>query len=107
MFLFCAITEPVKTEIEKSRYDYGKDDSMDEDEQKLVIKEEGESHDEEELKHQNVSQASSCDYSMSQFKDEPNMKEEDDDSEEDMPLVNFRFFFNNSLDSLTLTLSQL
>ncbi|KAK9888579.1 hypothetical protein WA026_000818 [Henosepilachna vigintioctopunctata] len=73
-------------------------DSMDEDENKLSIKEEPDSQDEKENITANLSQASSCDYSMSQFsKTEPafddvkvdsNIKEEMDeqDSDEDIPL---------------------
>lgn len=67
---------------------------MDEDDHKLVIKEEPESQYEEDA---NVSAASSCDYSLSQFKNEPKLEdeeaeeqeeqEEQDDSDEDVPLV--------------------
>lgn len=85
---------------------------MDEDDQKLVIKEEPDSQMEAPDTMNNLSQASSCDYNLSQFKDEPpfsadedsdrnddsesqdqeqekprKMKEEPEDSEEDIPLV--------------------
>lgn len=84
-----SLLDVIKTE---NNYDSAKDDSLDEDEQKLVIKEEEtESHDEEEQK-QNISQASSCDYSLSQFKDEAKQEDtsirEEEESDEDMPLVN-------------------
>ncbi|KRT78619.1 hypothetical protein AMK59_6886 [Oryctes borbonicus] len=93
-------------EKKEKRYveDSSKEDSVDEDEQKLVIKEEPESQIENE---QNASTASSCDYNLSQFKDEPkeeeeeeqdietegegeltmDVKKEEDDSDEDLPLA--------------------
>lgn len=83
-----------KPEI-KSDPDSAKEDSVDEDDHKLVIKEEQDSHNEPE--GGNLSQASSCDYNLSQFKDEPDfeadeetedgIKQEESDSDEDMPLV--------------------
>lgn len=96
--------------------DSSKEDSIDEDDQKLVInqddmliKEEPESQTEND---QNASVASSCDYSLSQFKDEVkteleeeedeadmetegegeltmDVKKEEEESDEDMPLVSF------------------
>lgn len=99
----------------KSDADSAKEDSVDEDDQKLVIKEEPESQNDEPDVMNNVSQASSCDYNLSQFKDEPpfsadedsernydsesqdqdydkpKYKSEPEDSEEDIPLVSFRF----------------
>lgn len=81
---------------------------MDDDDHKLVIKEEPESQNDEPDAN-NLSQASSCDYNLSQFKDEPpfsadeesernddsdsqdekkpKYKQEPEDSEEDIPLV--------------------
>lgn len=102
-----------KQEI-KSDADSAKEDSVDEDDQKLVIKEEPESQfDEPETN--NLSQASSCDYNLSQFKDEPpfsadedsernedsesqeeeksKYKQEPEDSEEDIPLVGVAFLY--------------
>lgn len=88
----------------KAENDSAKEESLDEDDQKLVIKEEPEFD-------QNNSTASSCDYNMSQFKEDESrfdgMDEEsraydddgdyksdvkdepmqDDDSDEDKPLV--------------------
>lgn len=64
-----------------------------------MIKEETESQDEEE--QNNISQASSCDYSLSQFKDEPKnsfVKDEEDSEEDDVPLVN-RYLFTNMKNS--------
>lgn len=81
----------------KSEFEYGKDDSMDEDDLKLVIKEEALKDDEEEEEEMNNSQASSCDYNLSQFKEElktePSFEPEQEDSDEDMPLVRKRFFY--------------
>lgn len=84
----------------------------------MVIKEDPESQPDEPDTMNNLSQASSCDYNLSQFKDEPPFSEDDDsqrnydsesqdqdyekpnkfkpepeDSEEDIPLVGFLFFF--------------
>lgn len=94
-------------EKKEKRYveDSSKEDSVDEDEQKLIIKEEPEISPTDH--EQNISAASSCDYSLSQFKDqlkeedeeEPEMdtegegeltmdvKKEEMESDEDMPLV--------------------
>ncbi|KAK4879023.1 hypothetical protein RN001_007169 [Aquatica leii] len=78
-----------KVEV-KSEVDSAKEDSLDEDEPKLVIKEEFQSQSENE---QNASTASSCDYSMSQFKDEPKFEENsceeepEENSDEDIPLA--------------------
>lgn len=78
------------------REDSAREDSVDEDDNKLVIKEEPESQDEIE-DNKNVSTASSCNYNLSQFKsdesrfEDSNVKEEQDDSDEDMPLVGTYF----------------
>jgi hypothetical protein len=81
-----------KHENDAGREDSAREDSVDEDENKLVIKEEPESQDEVEEK--NVSAASSCDYNLSQFKtdesrfeDSTTYVKEEDDSDEDIPLV--------------------
>lgn len=101
----------------KSDADSAKEDSVDEDDPKLVIKEEPESQHDEPDTMNNLSQASSCDYNLSQFKDEPpfsadegseknydsesqdqdyekpnKFKPEPEDSEEDIPLVGFCIF---------------
>lgn len=87
-----------KVKEEKSDIDSAREDSVDEDDQKLVIKEEPDSQDEIEKDYVNISAASSCDYNLSQFKDEPDfsaneedekpqVKDEQYDSEEDVPLV--------------------
>lgn len=80
----------IRTEIESAREDSAREDSVDEDEPKLVIKEEPQ-NDEVDA---NVSAASSCDYSLSQFKDdEPKFEDEEREpdqaqsSDEDIPLV--------------------
>lgn len=90
-----------------------KDESCSDDDRKLVIKEE-----QDEMLNANISQtstASSCDYSLSQFsKNEPKfeadddvddnedesrdenalqIKQEDEDSDEDMPLVRYLTIF--------------
>lgn len=97
IFIYFFSEKPIKTEF-KDEPDF---DSVDEDDQKLVIKEENDIKEEAEM---NVSQASSCDYSMSQFKDEPKYDDEEEEeyqneshsqikqeeeSEEDVPLVRF------------------
>lgn len=107
----------MKQEI-KSDAESAKEDSVDEDDQKLVIKEEPDSQNDEPDTANNLSQASSCDYNLSQFKDEPPFsadedserndpydsesqdgewkpkpKEEPEDSEEDVPLVRAAFCF--------------
>lgn len=99
----------------KSDAESAKEDSVDEDDHKLVIKEEPESQNDEPYIN-NLSQASSCDYNLSQFKDEPPFSADEDsernddsesqdqmdlkpgkfkwepaDSEEDVPLVGFDF----------------
>lgn len=86
------ILEPARMKEKERMYDDGKDDSLDEDEQRLVIREETESHNDDEEQN-NISQASSCDYNLSQFRDEPreDMREEpeeEQDTDEDIPLVN-------------------
>lgn len=104
VYLFVG-TDEQKMKVElKSDADSAREDSLDEDDQKLVIKEEPDSINAE---GNNLSQASSCDYNLSQFKDEPpfsedermgdeesqdqdysgRFKQEPDESEEDMPLV--------------------
>uniref|UniRef100_A0A1Y1N6M1 DNA topoisomerase I n=1 Tax=Photinus pyralis TaxID=7054 RepID=A0A1Y1N6M1_PHOPY len=84
----------VKVDV-KPDTDSAREDSLDEDEPKLVIKEDSRSQSESEL---NASAASSCDYNLSQFKDEPKeeLEEEEEEyqpqesqsSDEDIPLAN-------------------
>lgn len=100
-YLFCSLSEHKRPKLEvKSDVESAKEDSVDEDDHKLVIKEEQDSQN--ELEEVNQSAASSCDYNLSQFKDEPDfeadesksnrqIKEEEEDSDEDMPLVCSRF----------------
>lgn len=92
----------IKFEMEDNCYpDSAREDSVDEDEHKLVIKE-------EPMYDANSSQASSCDYNLSQFKEESRfdgmddedeekpMKEEpsyDEESEEDISLVSHLTIF--------------
>ncbi|KAF5287721.1 hypothetical protein FQA39_LY15741 [Lamprigera yunnana] len=79
----------VKVEI-KVDPDSAKEDSLDEDEHKLVIKEESGSQSETE---QNISTVSSCDYNLSHFKQEPKFEDYDEEdappegSDEDIPLA--------------------
>ncbi|XP_017775446.1 PREDICTED: DNA topoisomerase I, mitochondrial isoform X2 [Nicrophorus vespilloides] len=90
---------PIKEEEEEiikkePEYEFNREDSVDDDDQKLVIKEENDYQMKEENdediyeKDPNISAASSCDYNLSQFKDEPKLEESvgDEESEEDIPL---------------------
>lgn len=88
--LHSVLDEEIKLTLDPE-VESAKEDSVDEDDQKLVIKEE---IDEEDETDRNVSQASSCDYNLSQFRDEPKFAEEgEENSEDDAPLVSGHFQF--------------
>ena len=100
------------------KYDSSKEDSVDEDDQKLVIKEvdiknEVVENENEHSEDNNVSTASSCDYNLSNFKDERSeegndfpeqdtdyemevdIKKEKESDDDDKPLVRiFDFIFD-------------
>nr|XP_015835268.1 PREDICTED: DNA topoisomerase I, mitochondrial isoform X3 [Tribolium castaneum] len=80
-----------KHENDVGREDSAREDSVDEDDNKLIIKEEPESQD--EVDDKNASAASSCDYNLSQFKSDESRFEDstadvkqEEDSDEDLPL---------------------
>ncbi|KAL3283339.1 hypothetical protein HHI36_006487 [Cryptolaemus montrouzieri] len=84
------IPEP-KVEPDSAAEDSVNNESMDEDDNKLSIKEEPDSQDEKDITA-NLSQASSCDYNLSQFsKSEPAFEdgeeEEEEEREEEKPVV--------------------
>lgn len=98
MPLLTALPDDKNMKIEfKFEHDSGREDSMDDEDPRLVIKEEPDSQ--SNFEHEaNQSAASSCDYNMSQFSRNESdfegisstkneMKTEPEESEEDIPLV--------------------